>query len=76
MGNHSDTVMLEHQVCLQHDWEKQKEAEDLLCTSSASVCLCVCISFSPSLFVKSWTNRIRVRVWGKTSEEQHVRLGF
>jgi hypothetical protein len=42
MGNHSDTVMLEHQVGLQHDWEKQKEAEDLFCASSACMCVCVC----------------------------------
>jgi hypothetical protein len=48
MGNHSDTVMLEHQVCLQHDWEKQKEAEDLLCASSTCVCVCVCVYLSLS----------------------------
>lgn len=48
----------------------------VVCLFCLPACVCVCISFSPSLFVKSQTNMIRVRVWGKTSEEQHVRFGI
>jgi hypothetical protein len=71
MGNHSDNVMLEHQVCLQHDWEKQKEAEDLLCASSTCVCVCVCVSLPLSLWSRKQTwlglgfeaRRVRNSMW-------------